>query len=42
MLLPFILMGIFAPEVFGFMFGENWTEAGAMPVICFRGSLWAA
>jgi O-antigen/teichoic acid export membrane protein len=28
MLLPFILMGIFAPEVFGFVFGENWTEAG--------------
>jgi O-antigen/teichoic acid export membrane protein len=28
MLLPFILMGIFAPEIFGFVFGENWTEAG--------------
>lgn len=28
MLLPFILMGIFAPEIFGFAFGENWTEAG--------------
>jgi len=29
MLIPFILMGIFAPEIFGFMFGENWAEAGA-------------
>jgi len=28
MLLPFILIGIFAPEIFGFLFGENWTEAG--------------
>jgi len=28
MLLPFILVGIFAPEIFGFVFGENWTEAG--------------
>jgi O-antigen/teichoic acid export membrane protein len=28
MLLPFILMGIFAPDIFGFVFGENWTEAG--------------
>jgi O-antigen/teichoic acid export membrane protein len=28
MLVPFILMGIFAPEIFGFVFGENWTEAG--------------
>ena len=28
LLLPFILMGIFAPEIFGFVFGENWTEAG--------------
>jgi len=28
MLFPFILMGIFAPEIFGFIFGENWTEAG--------------
>lgn len=28
MLVPFILMGIFAPAIFGFMFGENWTEAG--------------
>jgi O-antigen/teichoic acid export membrane protein len=29
MLIPFILLGIFAPGIFGFMFGENWTEAGA-------------
>jgi O-antigen/teichoic acid export membrane protein len=28
MLLPFILVGIFAPEIFSFVFGENWTEAG--------------
>jgi len=28
MLIPFILMGIFAPQIFGFMFGDNWTEAG--------------
>ena len=28
MLLPFILLGIFAPEIFAFLFGENWTEAG--------------
>jgi O-antigen/teichoic acid export membrane protein len=28
MLLPFVLIGIFAPEIFGFVFGENWTEAG--------------
>ena len=28
MLLPFILAGIFAPEIFSFVFGENWTEAG--------------
>ena len=28
MLLPFILMGIFAPVIFAFVFGENWTEAG--------------
>lgn len=28
MLLPFILLGIFAPEIFGFVFRENWTEAG--------------
>jgi O-antigen/teichoic acid export membrane protein len=25
---PFVVVGIFAPEIFGFMFGENWTEAG--------------
>ncbi len=28
MLLPFLLVGIFAPEIFSFVFGENWTEAG--------------
>ncbi|MEN8228514.1 MAG: oligosaccharide flippase family protein [Bacteroidota bacterium] len=28
MLIPFILMGIFAPEIFGFIFGEEWIEAG--------------
>jgi O-antigen/teichoic acid export membrane protein len=28
MLLPFILVGIFAPGIFGFVFGANWTEAG--------------
>ena len=28
MLIPFILMGIFAPEIFGFIFGEKWIEAG--------------
>jgi len=28
MLPPFILVGIFAPGIFGFVFGENWTEAG--------------
>lgn len=28
MLIPFIVMGIFAPEIFGFVFGENWIEAG--------------
>jgi len=28
LLIPFILMGIFAPEIFGFIFGEKWIEAG--------------
>ncbi|HER08375.1 MAG TPA: hypothetical protein ENO20_05630 [Bacteroides sp.] len=28
LLIPFILFGIFAPAIFGFLFGENWTEAG--------------
>lgn len=28
LLIPFILMGIFAPEIFGFIFGEEWNEAG--------------
>ncbi len=27
-LIPFILMGIFAPEIFSFVFGEKWIEAG--------------
>ncbi len=28
LLIPFVLVGIFAPGLFGFIFGENWTEAG--------------
>ncbi|HDR68196.1 MAG TPA: hypothetical protein ENN61_04015 [Bacteroidaceae bacterium] len=28
LLIPFILTGIFAPEIFGFLFGEKWIEAG--------------
>lgn len=28
LLLPFIVMGIFAPSIFGFVFGEEWVEAG--------------
>ena len=28
LLVPFVLMGIFAPEIFGFVFGEKWIEAG--------------
>ena len=28
LLIPFLLTGIFAPAIFGFLFGENWTEAG--------------
>jgi O-antigen/teichoic acid export membrane protein len=28
LLLPFILTGIFAPDIFGFLFGEKWIEAG--------------
>jgi len=28
LLVPFLLMGIFAPPIFGVFFGENWTEAG--------------
>ena len=28
LLIPFILVGIFAPEIFGFIFGEKWIEAG--------------
>jgi len=27
-ILPFLLMGIFAPQVFGFLFGADWVEAG--------------
>jgi O-antigen/teichoic acid export membrane protein len=28
LLIPFIVVGIFAPEIFGFIFGQNWVEAG--------------
>ncbi|MCK5135206.1 MAG: oligosaccharide flippase family protein [Bacteroidales bacterium] len=28
LLIPFIVIGIFAPEIFGFVFGEKWIEAG--------------
>jgi O-antigen/teichoic acid export membrane protein len=28
LLVPFIAVGIFAPEIFGFIFGQNWVEAG--------------
>jgi O-antigen/teichoic acid export membrane protein len=28
LLLPFIVLGIFFPEIFGFIFGDNWIEAG--------------
>jgi O-antigen/teichoic acid export membrane protein len=28
LLLPFVLMGFFAPQVFGFIFGADWVEAG--------------
>lgn len=28
LIIPFILVGIFAPEIFGFVFGEKWIEAG--------------
>lgn len=28
LLVPFVLMGIFAPEIFGFVFEEKWIEAG--------------
>jgi O-antigen/teichoic acid export membrane protein len=28
LLVPFILSGIFFPEIFGFIFGEKWIEAG--------------
>lgn len=28
LLLPFAMTAVFAPEIFGFLFGEDWTEAG--------------
>ncbi len=28
LVIPFIVFGIFAPEIFGFLFGEKWIEAG--------------
>ena len=28
LIIPFILMGFFAPQVFGFIFGSDWMEAG--------------
>ncbi len=28
LLIPFVVLGIFAPEIFGFIFGEKWIEAG--------------
>jgi len=28
LIVPFLLVGIFAPEIFGFIFGQNWVEAG--------------
>jgi O-antigen/teichoic acid export membrane protein len=28
LIVPFILVGIFAPEIFGFVFGAKWIEAG--------------
>ena len=28
LIIPFILMGFFAPQVFGFIFGSDWVEAG--------------
>jgi O-antigen/teichoic acid export membrane protein len=28
LIVPFLIMGIFAPQIFGFVFGANWTEAG--------------
>jgi O-antigen/teichoic acid export membrane protein len=29
LILPFVLMGFFAPQVFGFIFGADWVEAGS-------------
>ncbi len=28
LVIPFVLVGIFAPEIFGFLFGADWIEAG--------------
>jgi len=28
LLIPFVVMGIYAPEIFGFLFGDKWIEAG--------------
>lgn len=28
LILPFVLTGIFAPEIFGFIFGDEWIESG--------------
>jgi len=28
LIVPFVVFGIFAPDIFGFVFGEDWTEAG--------------
>lgn len=28
LVIPFLLVGIFAPEIFGFIFGDKWMEAG--------------
>jgi O-antigen/teichoic acid export membrane protein len=28
LIVPFVVFGIFAPHIFGFVFGENWMEAG--------------
>jgi O-antigen/teichoic acid export membrane protein len=28
LLIPFIGVGVFAPQIFGFVFGQNWVEAG--------------
>jgi O-antigen/teichoic acid export membrane protein len=28
LIVPFLVVGIFAPEIFGFIFGQNWVESG--------------